>query len=243
LPRIAAHLPRRLGEGAAPYPECVGELTAEAVAGAAGAYLEELDARDTEAARVVDKLPHNFLHLGLIALLFPHARIVHLRRDPRDVAVSTYWQNFGSRNGLLGYAFDLSEIGHHINAHHRLMRHWHEVLPMPIFELDYEALVSHPEPTVRNLLTFLGLDWDDRVLGFFNTEREVRTASVYQVRQPIYDTSVSRWRRYETHLEPLLTALDPEVVAPYDESVPDEPGIFPAGGEDMPQGTGAQPSE
>jgi hypothetical protein len=123
------------------------------------------------------------------------------------------------------------------------MRHWHEVLPMPIFELDYEALVSDPEPTVRDLLTFLGLDWDDRVLGFFNTEREVRTASVYQVRQPIYHTSVSRWRRYETHLDPLLTALDPEVVAPYDEPAKSEADAFPTAGEDLSQGTGAQSSE
>jgi hypothetical protein len=146
--------------------------------------------------------------LGLISIIFPKVHIIHVQRDFRDVAVSNFFTNFKHKHGGMGYAFDLRDLGRMINDYRRIMDHWRQVLPVPIHELKYEDLVENPEENIRSLLGFTGLEWDDRVMEFYRTERAVKTASVWQVRQPMYTSSRSRWRRYEKHLGPLMEVLD-----------------------------------
>lgn len=157
-----------------------------------------------EALRLIDKLPHNFERLGLIALLFPKARIIHCRRDPLDTCVSIFMQSY---IGTHEYAYDLATLGRYYRAYEGLMAHWRAVLPLPIFECAYEDMVQNFEPTTRALLDFLGLDWDPACLAYHERGGAVSTASLWQVRQPLYDTSLARWRRYETHLGPLKAGL------------------------------------
>jgi hypothetical protein len=156
------------------------------------------------AFRVVDKLPDNVFHLGTIAALFPGARIIICRRDPRDIGLSSYFQLFAGGNP---YSYDMAECAHRIHQVERLIRHWRDVLPMPILEVEYEALVSDVEAQARRLIEFLELDWEPGCVEFHRTERVVVTQSTWQVRQPLYARSVGRWRCYERHLRPLLEGL------------------------------------
>ena len=207
VPAITRMMPTVL-KARAPYPGCMKKFVQRTADHAALYYLQKIAKLDETAARVVDKLPHNFEQLGLIALMFPNARIIHLVRDRRDVAISNYFTNFKMKRGGMGFAFDLANIGHMINDHDRIMSHWRKVLPIPILDLAYEDLIDDQEATTRKLLDFVGLEWDARVMDFHKTERAVKTASVWQVRQPIYKTSKERWRRYEKHLGPLLEVLE-----------------------------------
>lgn len=156
------------------------------------------------AARLVDKEPLNFLHLGLVATLFPRARVVWCRRDPRDIAISIYGENFALDETL---ATDLGAIGHYIVQQERLMRHWQAVLPLPILESDYEQLVAQPEAQARRLVEFIGLPWDPACLAFHRSDRAVQSPSRWQVRQPVHARSVGRWHNYEAHLGPLLDVI------------------------------------
>ena len=154
---------------------------------------------------VVDKMPSNFLLAGFIRLILPDARIIHCRRDPVDTCLSCYTKLFA---GEQAFAYDQTELGRFHRAYQGLMAHWRATLPASHFlEVDYEAMVDDLEAQARRMLDFLGLPWDERVLRFHETERPVRTASVNQVRQPIYRTSVGRWRKHAAHLQPLLDAL------------------------------------
>ena len=167
-------------------------------------YLTELDRHSRTAPRVIDKMPHNFLLLGFIALLFPKARIVHCRRDPMDNCVSCYTHRF---NKAHGYSTDMKTLGLYYREYRRLMQHWRKVLPLKIFELDYEEMIADQEKMSRKLIDFAGVEWDDACLNFHETERTVRTLSRWQVRQPIYRSSVQRWRKYDEFLGPLKDAL------------------------------------
>ena len=215
MPRIAQLMPRVM-KSQTPYPLCLEGVTPYLREKAALYYINRLNTLDRSHRYVVDKLPHNFERLGLIALIFPGAKIIHIQRDPRDTALSNFQQNFKAKHGGLGYAFDLEKIADQINDYHRMMEHWRAVLPLPMFELTYEELVADQEGMTRQLLDFVGVGWSDSVRDFHKTERAVRTASVSQVRQPIYQTSRQKWRRYESHLAPLLERLRPEVTAPWD---------------------------
>lgn len=186
------------------YPRCAAELGPEPAEMLARQYLEGGAAPGAGERRVTDKLPTNFLHLGLIALLLPGARIVHCRRDPRDIALSVYAQQFAEGH-VWAYAFE--DIAAFHSQYERLMTHWRAVLPRPLLELDYEELVRDPEPACRRLLAFCGLDWDPVCLEFHRHRRVVDTASNWQVRQPLYRSSVGRWRRYAPHLPELVGSL------------------------------------
>lgn len=192
-----------------PFPVCIDKFTPHLRTEAARFYLKGLQHYDTEHDYVVDKMPHNFMQLGLIHLIFPQAKIIHIQRDPRDTALSNFQQNFKAKHGGMGFAFDLEKIALQINDYHRIMQHWREVLPAPVFEIKYEDLVVDQDTWSHKLLEFVGVDWDEQVMDFHKTERAVRTASVTQVRQPIYQTSKQKWRRYEKYLQPLLDNLDP----------------------------------
>ncbi|MBF0371092.1 MAG: sulfotransferase [Magnetococcales bacterium] len=197
---------RHLGTGP-PYPECMATLSSVQIAKMARYCLTELQKFDPDADFVINKLPHNFRHIGLIQLLFPNAAIIHCMREPRDVAISSYFLDFAAKSHGLGYAFDLREFGFHYLDYQHLMDHWHEVLPGKILDVRYEELVEEPEVQVRRMLDYLGLEWDPSVLEFQKLERSVKTASVWQVRQPIYKTSRQRWRNYAKFLGPLEDVL------------------------------------
>lgn len=167
-------------------------------------YLAHLDRIDPNAVRVTDKLPGNSLRLGLIALIFPRARVLHCRRDPVDTCLSIFFQNFA---GAHEYGYDLAHIGHFHRQVDRLMEHWKTVVPTPVLEVDYESVVADHEGQGRRMIEHLGLEWDDAMAAFHANKRVVNTASVWQVRQPIYKGSVERWRKYEAHIGPLLEAL------------------------------------
>jgi hypothetical protein len=157
--------------------------------------------------RFVDKAPMNYLLLGLAAEILPDARVIWCRRDPRDIAISIYGENFALGEG---FATSLESIGHAINAQHMLMRHWQETSSLPILELDYEVLVADLEGQSRRLVDFLGLPWDPACLAFHQRSLGVQTPSRWQVRQPVHTRSVGRWRNYDFALQPLLQVLRPE---------------------------------
>jgi len=186
------------------FQEVMTALTQGKCEELAARYLTELDRHSRTALRVVDKMPHNFLLLGFIALLFPKARIIHCRRDPMDNCVSCYTHRF---NKAHGYSTDMKTLGLYYREYRRLMEHWRKVLPLKMFELDYEEMISDQATMSRRLIDFVGLDWDDACLNFHETERTVRTLSRWQVRQPIYTSSVQRWRKYDEFLGPLKEGL------------------------------------
>ena len=190
--------------GVVSCPENLTSLNADRLNRLAGGHLEKLRALAGDARRCSDKMPGNFLHLALIARLFPGARVIHTRRQPLDTAVSNLFQNF-SANYAFGY--DLVHFGHYYRQYQRLMEHWRTVEVAPIFDLEYERLAADGEPVIREMVDFLELPWDEDCLHFHNTERLVHTASYDQVRQPLHTGSVGRWRNYESHLGPLIDAL------------------------------------
>ena len=157
------------------------------------------------AVRVTDKMPDNVLHLGMVALLFPRARIILCRRDLRDVCLSCHFQAFSQG---MAWTTDLEDCAARALEVERLVRHWQQVLPVQLFEQSYEELVGDLEGQARRLVEFVGLPWDPACLSFHATERQIMTASLWQVRQPLYSTSVGRWRHYADHLAPLLTRLN-----------------------------------
>lgn len=201
--RLALELPTRLGS-AAPYPQCLEEANQAQMSALARTFLEQLQALAPEAARITDKMPANFLHLGFIARLFPRCRIIHCTRDPVDTCLSVYFQHF---SGSHPYATELGDVGHYYREYRRLMAHWEQTLEVPIMTVNYEELVADQERISRALVDFCGLPWDASCLQFHKTARRVATASYDQVRAPIYSRSVQRWRHYEGHLEPLLREL------------------------------------
>jgi tetratricopeptide (TPR) repeat protein len=185
------------------YPACVQHLDPGTARSLAYGYLQRLARYAGAASRVVDKMPHNYLHLGLIAMLFPRARIIHCRRDPLDVCASAYFQNFK----WMPHAASLEDIAFHHAQYERLMDHWRRVLPVPIHEVVYEELVADPTAVSRALVAACGLEWDERCLSYYRTDRVVQTASKLQVRRQIYQGSVGRSRAFQAHLEPLRLAL------------------------------------
>jgi Tfp pilus assembly protein PilF len=190
------------------FPECLRRLDQPRAAELAEGYLSVLRRYGGGAERVVDKMPFNFRLLGLISLLLPRARIIHCRRDPRDTAVSCYFLHF---DYPISFAYDLRDFAAYHRSYETLMAHWHRVLPQPILDVQYEELVASPEPKIREMLDFCGLDWDPRCLSFQDNDRVVRTASQWQVRQPLYKDSIGRWRRYEKQLQPFLREIGASV--------------------------------
>ena len=168
-------------------------------------YLKRVTPLAPEAARIVDKSLQSFRFAGLIHLALPNARFIHLRRNPIDNCLSCYTKLFVSD---LPYTYDLGELGRYWKAYDRLMAHWRQVLPKEtLLEVRYEDVVADLEAQARAIVSHVGLDWDPACLDFHQTDRPVRTASLMQVRQPIYSTAVGRWRAYEKHLGPLVEAL------------------------------------
>jgi tetratricopeptide (TPR) repeat protein len=198
--RLAAE---RAGTGQ--YPETVRTLAGERFRHMGAEYMAALRPLAPDAARITDKMPLNFLHVGLIRLMLPNARIIHTARDPVDTCLSCFSKFFA---GEQPFTYDLRELGRFHRAYQGLMAHWREVLPADVFlEVQYEAMVDDFEAQARRLVAHCGLDWDPACLEFYKTSRPVHTASMTQVRQPIYRSSVGRWRPDAALLEPLRQGL------------------------------------
>jgi hypothetical protein len=168
------------------------------------AHLAELDAGRAE--RIVDKMPNNYHYLGLLAVLFPRAVFIHCRRDLRDVALSCWMTGFRT----IRWASGPVHIATRCHEHRRLMDHWQRVLPVPVHHVDYEDTVTDLESVARRLLAACRMDWEPACLEFHRTERPVRTASLAQVRQPVYQHSLARWKRYEASLVDLFAGVTGE---------------------------------
>jgi len=200
----AQDLPRLLDKDE-PYPECVASLSMDDVDLLGRAYLKGVVEAAGPARLLTNKLPLNFMRLGLIALLFPRARIIHCTRDPLETCLSIYLQNFAVQQT---WATDLEDLGRYYRGYRALMAHWSMCLPVPVFDLLHEDLVADPAGRIAALLEFLGLGWDERCLRFHDNPRPVATPSLWQVRQPIFRSQSARRRRYERHLSGLREALD-----------------------------------
>jgi tetratricopeptide (TPR) repeat protein len=187
------------------YPECVEALTQEKCDLLARDYFERLNTDSMNAVRITDKMPANFLHLGLINMLFPDARVIHCMRDPLDTCLSCYFQQFFAY--AYAYTFKLEHLGVYYRQYRRLMKHWHDVLPLQIMDVRYEDLVADQEALSRAMVEFCGLEWDDHCLHFHESDRIINTASYNQVREKIHNKSIARWKHYEPYLGPLKEAL------------------------------------
>jgi hypothetical protein len=192
--------------GPIPYPTCISKLDADGLRRLGEAYLANLPEIASGKTRVTDKSPLNFLHVGLIRLILPNARIIHTLRDPVDTCVSCFSKFFHTG---MNFSYDLAELGRYYRRYRKLMVHWRSVLPPNVMlEISYEDVVGNLEEHARRLLNFCGLPWDDRCLAFHKTLRPVATASAVQVRQPLFRSSLNRWHQYKDYLQPLLTELD-----------------------------------
>jgi hypothetical protein len=200
MPQVWAGTVGMLSAKANQYPACLDRLNADQADGMAQIYLQPLIAMNPSAKRFTDKLPLNFLHLGLIAVLLPGARIIDCRRDPHDTCLSNFMAMFEAGHD---FKFDLNHTAHFYTQYRRIMQHWKQSLDLPILEVSYEQLATDPEPQTRRMLEFLELPWDGRCLQFHESKRAVVTSSMQQVRRPIYQSSIGRWRSYARHLTEL----------------------------------------
>jgi tetratricopeptide (TPR) repeat protein len=187
------------------YPQNITEIKPEQLASLGQQYVNGLSTRKPDAKHITDKMPSNYFFLGMIHLMLPNAKIIHVKRNPIDTCISNFSKLF--KHGQ-HFSYDLKELGLYYRDYHNLMNHWRTVLPEGTFyEISYEKLVENTESEARALINYCGLPWDENCLQFHNHTRSVRTASVTQVRQPIYKSSVQRWRHYEEYIQPLLSAL------------------------------------
>ena len=199
---------RAVNEQLGDFPNGVATLDAAALKRLGQTYLSRVEPLAGGKSRVVDKAPGNFVNAGLIRLILPDAKIIHARRDPVDTCLSCYTKLFAD---ALNFTYDLTELGRYCHDYLKLTDYWRSVLPASHFlEVDYEAVVDDIESEARRMLEFLELPWDPACLEFYRVERPVRTASVNQVRQPIYRSSSGRWRKHADALQPLLKVLEIE---------------------------------
>lgn len=192
---------------AQPFITGVELLNEEQVKAIGKSYLDRVWKLSPKSIFITDKMPANFFYLGLIHLALPQAKIIHAMRDPMDSCFSCYSRLF---NDTMEFAYDLESLGNYYRRYITLMRHWHAVLPAgSILDVSYEELVDDTEAHARRILEYVGLPWDAKCLEFHKNDRLVKTASITQVRQPIYQSSIARWKHFQKHLQPLLTMLAP----------------------------------
>ncbi|GAA6205480.1 MULTISPECIES: sulfotransferase [Thalassotalea] len=177
----------------------------EKLANIAREYLKQLESIDSDADYITDKLPFNMLMVGFIKLAFPNAKIIHCVRNAKDNCLSIYKKNFTTDN--YRFAYNLKTLGQFHRLYQKLMQHWHENFPESIYDIEYEALIKNPDVEIKKLVQACDLDWQEACLNFHRTEAVIKTASAYQVRQPIYDTSVGLWQKYQENITELLEEL------------------------------------
>ena len=187
-------------------------------------YIERTETFRGDAPYFVDKNPNNFVHIGMLRLAIPNAKIINAMRHPLDSCFGSFKQLFASGQP---FTYDLTEVGEYYRQYRKLMDHWREVLPEFVLDVQYQQVVADLETNVRHILEFCGLPFEDACLRFYETERAVKAASSEQVRRPIYSSSVNLWRNYESQLETLIDILEPRL-----QELPqaDRPSIQSAGG-------------
>ena len=190
------------------YPENVLDLEDCAIAAIGKEYIERTQKYRSGAAFFTDKNPNNFIHVGLLHLILPSAKIIDARRHPLDTCLGCYKQLFAWGQS---HSYDMEELGEYYLQYQRLMDHWDAVLPGKVLHVHYEDVIEDLELQVRRILEHCGLPWDENCLRFYETKRHVRTASSEQVRQPIYRSSINLWRHYEAQLADLIDVLKPEL--------------------------------
>ena len=195
-------LPWLVGSELAPYPQGVRNASREQLQSVGEKYLSSVRELFPDYQHITDKRPDNYLHIGLIKILFPAAKIIHTRRGLLDNCLSLYFQQLGNN---FSYATDLENTAHYVHQHDRLMAHWRSCLGDDIFDVDYEELVESPEPLMRRLIDYVGLEWDPRVLEFQRSKSLVKTPSLWQVREKIHTRSRERWRNYGTLVKRIQT--------------------------------------
>jgi hypothetical protein len=193
-------------QGLFTYPENINHLKPEGLHAIADEYLACLQAYAPGASHITDKMPGNFVLIGLIHSLFPNAKIIHVERNPIDTCLSCYTKRFSHGQA---FSFDLKELGFYYASYQHLMSHWRKVLPANSWlDICYEDVVMNLETEAKRLIAYCDLEWNSDCLTFYRTKRHVRTASYTQIRNPIYTSSVDRWRRFENELKPLIQALN-----------------------------------
>ncbi len=186
------------------YPDALDRLDQADIDHIAQRYIESVESDSDGSPVITDKMPHNFLYLGLVSLILPNAKIIHISRNPLDTCLSLYFHSF---NPMHSYTTDLTMLGQYYCEYQRIMKHWREVLSIPLLDIRYEDIVNNPEQSTRALLEFCDLDWSDACLDFHNSGRFVKTPSYDQVRRPVYASSVNRWKRYQQFIAPLQASL------------------------------------
>ncbi len=201
---MAENIAEKIGS-ANSFPEYITEINRDQLSQLAHEQEERLQEFSLAAKRIINKLPENFLYLGLINLIFPKARIIHCQRRPSDTIISIFLQNFIDP---LNFSHKIEDIIFYYHEYLRLMSHWRQVIDLEILEISYEELVQEQEQRSRQLLSFIDLEWNQSCLDFHQQQRLVLTASRDQVKRPIYKSSLARWRNYEKQLSPWLAELN-----------------------------------
>ena len=203
-------------EEPATYSNSISGLSRRDVANLAGQYLSEARSMAGTSGRFTDKMPHNFLNIGLIFYLFPKAKIIHCLRHPLDNCVSIYTNAMTPVHNY--YKSDLSTLGEYYKMYEDIMRYWHDVFPGRILDVYYEDVISNTELNSKRIMEYLNLSFDDNIMKRETAQQAVRTLSAWQVRQPIYQTAYGRWRKFESHIGPLREQLE-ERVRSYEEQL------------------------
>tara|TARA_B100001105_G_C22360594_1_gene430117 strand:- start:813 stop:1457 length:645 start_codon:yes stop_codon:yes gene_type:complete len=194
-----------------PYPFNVSELDSATLEKLGARYIEQTKAYRQGAAFFIDKMPNNFIHIGLIKKILPNAKIIDARRNPMDCCFSGFKQLFGEGQE---FSYSLDDIGRYYNAYEQLMDHWHSVLPGEILTVQHEDVLDDLEGQVKRILDFCGLDFEEACLAFHQTKRVIKTPSSEQVRQPIYKTGMGQWKPFENYLAELKQALGRDTSKP-----------------------------
>jgi tetratricopeptide (TPR) repeat protein len=197
IPQLAMVI-SKLSASKKPFPDCLEDFDLSLLKKLGEAYVNRLHDWEPDAEMVVNKLPGNFMYLGLIRMMFPNAKIIHCVRDPRDTMISCFVQRFGPG---LSFSYDLNHLAHQYGMYDNIMQHWEGIMGNGIYHSLYSDLVTAPEIAVKSLLDACGLEFEDQCLDFYKSDKAVRTASRLQVRQPIYTSSLERWRRYEGEID------------------------------------------
>jgi hypothetical protein len=197
-------LPDLCKHAVARCPDDLGQLKQADWRRLGGEYLAQVTGRMEGEICVTDKLPANYLHIGMIRMMFPNAKVIHCARDPMDTALSCFKNNF--QPGLVPYTYDLKDLGIIYRDYEKCMAYWHKVLPGWVYDIQYEELTADPEPQIRRLLEYLGLPFEEACLSFHRSERVMRTASTDQVREPIHQRSINKWKNYAKELQPFKKA-------------------------------------
>jgi len=187
------------------FPHAIDHLNKKDFSKIANDHINFLGTLSPGSSRVIDKMPFNLYLIGMIACFFPNAKFIHCLRHPLDTCLSNYFLKFSDR---MSFSYNLKHLGQVYNAHTEIMKHWNDLLPGRIITQNYEDLIESPESETKKLLEHLDLDWNDACLSHHENKRPVKTASNWQVRQPIYKTSVGRWKNYKNYLQPLADELN-----------------------------------